>query len=324
MSLHGTPRPAIAPEPSVAVVIMSYNRPDTILETIDSLLAQAQPLSSLAGVYLADDCSTDSTVAAAQARWRSAVPLSLLQPPRNAGTWGNVNHAIERLSARHDWVLLLHDDDMVKPNWLGAMCDRIRACAPSTASVCSSWDSLNPDGTLVPGEDNPAREPETIAGEPAALRSTLMRGCWWHFSGCAIRTRAFREIGGFDPTYPQCADQDWLMRGLSLGWGVDYLPRTLLVYRQHGASLSSRSFQVHQDLIEQLRLVRGYGALLSRGEAFVFHARLAQFAARRAARAVIGRRPAVLVNAVKLMPQCAASWVRTWRTSAAWTGSPGS
>jgi GT2 family glycosyltransferase len=309
-------RPApVAIEPSIAVVIMSYNRPDTILATIDSLLAQARPLTSIAGVYLADDCSTDATVTVSQARWRSSVPLTLWQPQRNSGTWGNVNHALRTLAARHDWVLLLHDDDLVKPDWLGAMCGQIRVCAPTTLSVCSSWDSLNPDGATVPGEDS-ARPVETVAAGAPSLRSTLLRGCWWHFSGCAIRTRGFLDVGPYDPRYPQCADQDWLMRGLERGWTIDYIPRTLLVYRQHATSLSSRSFLVHQDLVEQLMLVGRYGRLLSRRESLRFHARLLQFAARRAARAIVGGRWPVVVNAVRLAPRCASSWLRSLRAPA--------
>jgi GT2 family glycosyltransferase len=308
--------PANPADPSIAVVIMAYNRPVQILETIDSLLAQERPLTSIAAVYLADDCSKDNTVAAAMQRWTSSMPLTLLQPPKNAGTWGNVNHAIAKLAATHDWVLLLHDDDMVKPNWLGAMCERIRTCAASTLSICSSWDSLNPDGTTVPGEDDPARPDETVpAGDPS-VRGTLLRGCWWHFSGCAIRTQGFLDVGVFDPAYPQCSDQDWLMRGLDRGWSVDYIPRTLLIYRQHHASLSTRSFLVHQDLIEQLMLIGRFGKVLSRSESFRFHRRLVQFAIRRAGRAVLRGRPQVLINAVRLLPRCAGSWMRTLSWSA--------
>jgi GT2 family glycosyltransferase len=296
-------------DPSIAVVIMSYNRPETILPTIDSLLAQDRALSTIAGVYLADDRSTDHTVAAAQARWTSSVPLTLWQPPTNSGTWGNVNYALRTLAERHDWVLLLHDDDLVKPHWLGAMCDQIRAAAPTTLSVCSSWDSLNPDGAIVPGEDS-SRPVETIPAGAPSLRSTLIRGCWWHFSGCAIRTRGFLDVGPYDPAYPQCADQDWLMRGLERGWTVDYIPRTLLIYRQHHASLSSRSFLVHQDLVEQLMFVGRYGRLLSRAESSRFHARLIEFAGRRALRALAGGRWRVFANAVRLVPRCVSSWRR--------------
>jgi len=303
--------------PSIAVVIMSYNRPDTILETIDSLLAQSRPLTSIAGVYLADDCSTDHTVQAARDRWRSPVPLTLWQPRKNSGTWGNVNHALATLAVRHDWVLLLHDDDLVKPGWLAAMCDRIHACGPTTLSICSSWDSLNPDGATVPGEDDPARPFETVEPGDPSLRSTLLRGCWWHFSGCAIRTQGFLDVGPYDPRYPQCADQDWLMRGLERGWSIDYIPRTLLIYRQHLASLSSRSFLVHQDLIEQLMLADRYGRLLSRHESWRFHLQLVEFAVRRAVRALSRGRWTVLGNALKLMPRCAGSWLRSLRSDAA-------
>jgi glycosyltransferase involved in cell wall biosynthesis len=270
---------------SAAIVIPSHNRAGAIAETLASLSQQEGGLGAIQAVYLADDCSTDETVRVATAAWRAPVPLQVVQPPSNRGTYGNVNHAIAKVNCRHDWLLFLHDDDLARPNWLAMMTERMMLCEPVVGTICSSWDMLYPDGSVVPGEDNPSRPVEVIRPEQAAVRSTLMRGCWWHFSGAAIRARTLMAVGPFDPSLPQCADWDWLMRCLDSGWAVEYVPRTLIAYRQHTATVSVRSFQTHRDISESLVLARRYRAFLDPSDAARFYTRLVLRLGRRAARA---------------------------------------
>ena len=208
-------------------------------------------------------------------------------------------------------MLLLHDDDLVKPHWVSEMRAAILAAPDDVGSVCSSWDVLGPDGAIEVGEDNPAREREHVRGTADAVRRTLRIGCWWHFSGCAIRTRAFLDIGTFDPVYRQCGDEQWLIRGLARGWGAIYIPRTLLVYRQHLGSLSTTSLQAHQDLRERLWLLRRFGGLLPAAHSIGLHGRMLQYLARRLARATIQAQWAAGINALSLTPTVAASLVRT-------------
>ena len=304
-------KPNASRVPSIAVVVMSYRRADLIGQTIDSLAAQQDLDRLVSAVFLADDCSPDDTVAVAQRHWKSSLPLQLLTPSRNCGTWGNVNQAIARLAVEFDWVLLLHDDDLVKPHWLAEMRAAILAAPDDVGSVCSSWDVLGPDGSIAVGEDNPAREREHVRGSADSVRRTLRIGCWWHFSGCAIRTAAFLDIGTFDPEYRQCGDEQWLIRGLARGWGAIYIPRTLLVYRQHVGSLSTKSLQVHQDLRERLWLLARFGGLLPPVHSIGLHGRMLQYLARRLARATIQAQWGAGINALSLTPTVAASLVRT-------------
>ena len=53
---------------------------------------------------------------------------------------------------------------------------------------------------------------------------------------------------------PQLGDFEWLLRCLKLGYNVEYIPRTTMLYRMHSASVSSNSFRRGQDLLEQLEL----------------------------------------------------------------------
>src|SRR5439155_4241151 len=97
---------------------------------------------------------------------------------------------------------------------------------------------------------------------------TLMRGCWWHVSGCAIRIEAFENIGGFDANMPQLGDWEWLLRCLAAGWSVEYVPTTLIRYRQTPASVSSVSFRVDRDIRESLSIISRYSHLLTAPELF--------------------------------------------------------
>jgi GT2 family glycosyltransferase len=295
---------------SVGIVIPSYNRADLIGDTLRSIGRQTANLEHVAAVYLADDCSTDATVAVALEAWSGRPPLTVRRGARNVGTYANVNRALKDLEAVHEWLLVLHDDDLARPDWLGSMLQRLRSCDATVATICSSWNLLHPDGSIEPGEEGRRRPDEIVKGTSATVRGTLLRGCWWHFSGCAIRTTALAAIGPFDPGLPQCADWDWLIRCLQGRWDVLYVPESLIDYRQHTGTVSSRSFRGHRDLREQLLLVRRYRSFLERGDVIGLHARVAEGLARRCVSALLKGRPAAAAGAVAFAPAVVSSLVR--------------
>jgi GT2 family glycosyltransferase len=275
----------------VAILVMSHDSAATIDETIDSLLAQPDLQGRVVEVCLADDASRDDTVARARARWTGPVLLRVLARPKNLGQWRNCNDALMQLSGRCDWVLLVHADDILKPNWLALMTARMDACAAHVATVCSSYDDLYADGTIKPGEEQPDRPVELIGGNPQSVADTLHRRCWWHISGCAIRCAAFLQAGPFQDAFPYMADWEWLLRILSLGLAVEYVPRTLLLYRHHDASVSSGSYAIGQDVLDALAIIDQYAptAALHRGEQAPLRALFAVRGVRRLARQVVHR-----------------------------------
>jgi glycosyltransferase involved in cell wall biosynthesis len=272
------------------ILVPAYNAAGTIAATLESVQAQTRGLDGLAGLHLADDGSRDDTATVARAVWNAGVPLHILNSDGNRGQWSNVNRALLHLSSSAEWVLLLHADDLAKPNWLECMLSRIRNCGPRVASICASWESLLPDGRVVGGEEQPSRPVEVIDGTWYAVRDTVVKGCWWHISGCAIRLPAFRDIGPFNPDL-DVADWEWLLRCLGRGWQVEYIPRILIQYRQHAASVSSASFLRDRDIQESLALCQRYAPLLSFRQRCEFHLRRATYAIRRFGRAILRRQP---------------------------------
>ena len=119
-----------------------------------------------------------------------------------------------------------------------------------------------------------------------------MRGCWWHISGCAIRMKAFDDVGEFDTRMPQLGDWDWLLRCLARGWSVEYIPRTLIRYRQHAASVSTLSFREDRDIRESLEIIGRHAVVLDSRDVLALHGQRMRSYARRLARAVFHSLPA--------------------------------
>jgi len=253
-------------KPQGALVIPAYNSRLTVGETMVSVASQTG-LERIKTVYLVDDASSDDTVETALAAWKNVpTPLVVLRNAVNRGERESLNQVFSQIGTSVPWIFILHSDDIAKPLWLEAMFRRIDGCDENVGSVCSSWDNLLPDGKVHKGEDDPARAFNRIEGGPASVRSTLKVGCWWHISGCAIRSRTFEEVGNFVRDMPQLGDFDWLLRCLARGWAVDYIPATLILYRSTAGSVSSVSFRMGRDVEEMLRILRAHGGVLTPDE----------------------------------------------------------
>jgi glycosyltransferase involved in cell wall biosynthesis len=295
---------------NIVLVIPAYNAADTIECTLRSIQAQGEALCRLTAVCLADNCSQDATLAVAQAAWSGPIPLWVLRSDRNVGQHNNVNRAFCALRAQAEWILLLHADDEAKPGWLSTMLREIESSSPEVASICCSWDSWFPNGHVLPGEDDPDRPTQVIVGGPESVRGTLLKGCWWLITGCAIRVATFEDVGTFDQELMQVGDWDWLLRCLGRGWSVKYVPRTLIRYRQHPSSISTASLQMDRDVAESLRVVRGYTSVLSRGDLLRFHIKRAGYLTRRMLHAAVRLRVRRLLAAARMFARSGQSLLR--------------
>jgi GT2 family glycosyltransferase len=270
--------------PRVAVIVVSFNDAGTVAQTIGSLGRQTA-LPEISGVILADDASRDGTVDRAAEAWQHEVPFSVSANSTNIGQWPNLNRALREAAALADWALILHADDYVESVWAEALMERIERCADDIASICTSWNVLTDNGAIEPGESGEGVV--RVDGGTEAVVDTMMRGCWWKISGAALRLRAFADVGDFDARYPQSGDWEWLLRALQKGWAFEYLPRSLVNYRLHAASMSSRAMREDLEITEALSVLDRYAMLLPRETRARFLMMRMRFLARRTARAVM-------------------------------------
>jgi GT2 family glycosyltransferase len=289
----------------ITLIVPAYNSGATIVETLNSIQKQGESLRRISRVLLADDGSSDRTIEWARRAWQAETPLHVLRNVANRGQWQNLNEAMTIAQEASEWVLIVHSDDIVTPSWLPEFVDRIDSCEASIGSICSSWDTLYPDGSIVPGESDDTCESRTIAGEAENVRGTVFKGCWWHISGCAIRTAAFRDVGPFRADLPYAGDWEWLLRCLSKGWGIAYIPRRLLVYRRHSQTVSAHAHSRNLDISEALTIVHQYRRYLTSRDVARFHRDRVVWLARRMVREILelrlGKLPALSLSSANVL-----------------------
>lgn len=271
-----------------AITVPCFKSEHTIADTLEGILAQGESLKRVACVVLADDVSPDRTLEVARSIWNlTDPPLKIESRRKNVGEMINVNTTVAGLPPQVEWFLHMHGDNIPKPGWLQIITDRCLEAAPNVGIVSASYDGLHDDGSIVEGDEQPDRAAELIKGDPASVRGTIHKGCWWHNSCGAIRVAAFREVGGLPPGMRQKGDWDLLLRLLNAGWDIEYIPRTLMLYRLHDNSASGYAFRIHLDIEESLQVVQKYSRLLSWSDILKYHWRTAITLARRVASSAV-------------------------------------
>jgi GT2 family glycosyltransferase len=275
-------------------------------------------------IYLADDASKDDTVAVARQTWKAQVPLRVIARERNLGQWPNKNGALAEIASNADWVLLLHADDTVRNEWLPVLLDRISHCPASVGSICSGWKNLGVENPVPGPQDDAPPEIRQIRGTEESVHSTLLKGCWWLISGCAIRLAAFRDVGPFDAQFPYGGDYEWLLRCLHKGWDVEFVEKNLIFRRHHATSVAGQSFLRHLDIRDYIRIYNRYASVLAPREIVRLHAKACVALVKRMVRSVLNRNVRRFLGACSTLfwvlgklSSSAARWPRMFRLTQA-------
>jgi glycosyltransferase involved in cell wall biosynthesis/SAM-dependent methyltransferase len=248
---------------NVAILIPAYNCETYVEATLKSLMGQGDALRTVDRIILTDDCSKDRTIEVARLAWKGPIPLEVFDATENRGEYKNMNEAVACLPKYIEWFLIMHADNLAKPGWLATLLDRVAAADEKIGTISTSWDNYYEDGRVVPGENRQPPTPERIRGGNASVAGTILKGCWWHISSCAIRVEAYREVGGLPLGLRLTGDWDLLLRLLGCGWDVEYVPTALMTYRANPTGSSSVSFERHRDVFETLRVAQRHQEVLS-------------------------------------------------------------
>lgn len=241
----------------LGVGIPAWRACATIEETLDSLQCQ-RGLGVIREVLVIDDGSRDDVAGVVRRCWKASVPIHVESLPENRGQWFVTNRLLEKLG-RHPWVVILHADDVLKQGWLEAINVSVSAAPARAATVCTHYDRwFAAEGRVEVQSELVDPRLAWFEGSRRSVGHTLSNGCWWHISGSAISSRAFHELGGFDARLPYSSDWDWLLRALAAGWSVGLYRESLMRYRTHGASVSSRSFALGLDISEAHEIRRRF------------------------------------------------------------------
>ena len=154
-------------------------------------------------------------------------------------------------------------------------------------------------------------------GNDASVLGTIQRGCWWHISSCVTRVRAYREIGGLPLGLRLKGDWDFLLRLLSAGWDVEYIPTALMRYRMNPSGSSSISFRRHRDIYETLTVARRHHMVASPWQISIYHLGILWILVRRLVKAGLygdwGRALQTIPTAIFVLKSCAGCLKEQWQ-----------
>jgi glycosyltransferase involved in cell wall biosynthesis len=228
--------------PAVSVVIPAYNAEPYLAATLESVLAQTFRSFE---IIVVDDGSTDATKKIAEDyRGRGVSVLS----QTNAGTAAARNRALSVVRGR--FIALLDSDDLWEPDHLKTMVQFLERQPDVSIAFC---DSLFFGETKFAGktyqELYPPNPPITFA-RVAGLASHICLDA-------VLRREVFDRIGGFDETLRAVEDFDLWLRALHAGCRVEPVPRVLVRYRRHAASVSASGALMYSSALQVLAKWRG-------------------------------------------------------------------
>ncbi len=216
----------------LTVGIPTYNRSGLLREAIESVLAQ--DFTSFR-VIVSDNASDDDTPEVVRSFADERIDYSRTE--RNIGNIPNYNRLVSL--AETEMLVLLPDDDVLKPGHLAAAADALERF-PTAGLAHSACDVLDARSRAVGSMAPLPTRGATVRLEPGERALERMMVSDWPicFSSVAYRTRAIIGAGGFRPNEEPFGDLQLWMR-IAIDWDFVYLAKPLAGFRVHRETLTS-------------------------------------------------------------------------------------
>jgi glycosyltransferase involved in cell wall biosynthesis len=239
------------PRPRWSVMIPTYNAARTIVQTLQSVLAQALPQDQMQ-IAVVDNVSTDETLAVVEqtvADHSYPGRVEIHQNPSNLGMVGNFNACL-RL-ARGELIHLLHADDFIRPGFYAAVEARLQQ--HPEAEICAARVmTIDPHGELEYITNRLARTGELTVFEVAYENQLYPPG--------VVVTRAgYERVGGYSNVISYLPDWEMWTRLLEQRPGV-FINEPLACYRQTPGNATDYFSRTATDLRDMMR----FGHVLAR------------------------------------------------------------
>jgi GT2 family glycosyltransferase len=116
----------------IAAVVVTHNRPELLLQALAALRLQTRPLDAICVVDNASD-------AASAARLGRPAGVTVLRSDVNLGGAGGFALGMARaFEAGHDWIWLLDDDALARPDALARLLEALDGPAKGAAALCGT------------------------------------------------------------------------------------------------------------------------------------------------------------------------------------------
>ncbi|MGC9528051.1 MAG: glycosyltransferase [Limnospira sp.] len=252
------------PPPLVSICIPTYNGEAFISEAIASAFSQTY---SNCEIILADDGSTDRTVAIAES-WKSSSPVPFrIFTHINYGLVDNLNFCISQANGKY--LKFLFQDDRLEPNCIEELVS-IAASDPNIGLVFSRRDTfIDPQSASDPqcqaaykGTRNLHQDWSTLKAiqdgsellsDPNCFRGRLNK--IGEPTTVLLSRSAVSKLGGFDPDLHQFLDVDLWFRIMG-DYKIGFVDKPLSGLRIHRHQQTQRNIARGQNLRDYGRLYR--------------------------------------------------------------------
>ena len=217
----------------VTIAIPTYNRAGSYLkQTLDSALKQTYRSIE---IIVADNCSSDDTEGLVAGM--NAPTIQYFKHQTNVGQTNNFNFCLNR--AKGEYFLLLHDDDLIDPDFVEAC---MRAAEPNydAGIIRSGTRVIDANGQVISESQNRAHNLQLDDFFLAWFRNrTSMYLCSTLFN-----TKRLMEIGGFSSKPNRTSNPHHLFQDvvaevqLAARFGQIGIPDVKASFRSHGAELT--------------------------------------------------------------------------------------
>jgi ADP-heptose:LPS heptosyltransferase/glycosyltransferase involved in cell wall biosynthesis len=214
-----SPVSAPAPEEELVSIIIPVGRPERALPTLLSLAAQNPTPNAWEVILVGSNLNALGSVPA-------SLPLrTVVLPARGSPAQTRIAGVA---AATGQWYLFVDDDIELAPDFLA----RTRVIATGLRSA-GTGKGPGAIGARLPGRTGGFWERTTDLSNFWSQQSLHPRRCEWLYSATLlVSASAYREAGGFDPSFPVGEDVDLTQRLLAQGYTLHYEP-SLVAYHHH-------------------------------------------------------------------------------------------
>lgn len=186
----------------IAAIVTAFDRPNVVLEALESVAAQTRPPNTLVAVDDGSSNETPDRIDDWLARTDLGFPASLIRHDRNEGLAAARNHGVDA-AASCDLIAFLDDDDLWPPDYLERM-EAAFAAHPDAIVACCDREDI---------------DVRTGRRQYRNLRGITERTSEWLIvvglpgnPNTVYRADAFHAAGGFEPTDRVAEDYPIMLR----------------------------------------------------------------------------------------------------------------
>jgi len=211
---------------SVAAVVLSYNRKQLLVATLQGLREQTRHVDE---IIVVDNGSTDGTSTLVEDLFPE-VTLLRIEPNKGFGS-GIVRGLRHAHSSGHGWIWYFDDDDRPVPEALARLLEAADRLAPIQAGMIGTWNAAMTGEHLVEGEMwNRGMRRKAVGSDQDLYPVEVVT-----FSGTLISRSLLSAVGFPRTDYFMCyEDVEFSLRAKDAGFEIYVLPTPLTAMLRAG------------------------------------------------------------------------------------------